>query len=86
MAAARPVEEQPHHEAIQGIHLADQSALCQAADAGVATHLANAGSGGGGDQDGAGAPTSRRRRCLGAGMPAADHHHVAGYGSAYMAR
>ncbi len=52
-----------HHEAVEGVHLTHQGALCQAANAGVAAHLPDTGGRRGRDQQGTGAsPGSSRSR------------------------
>ena len=77
---AGPVDD-PGHEPVQGVDLADQLALGQAADGRVARHLADGGEVVG-DEQRAGAEARRRRRSLAAGVAAADNDHVeAGHGA-----
>ena len=63
------------HEAVEGVDLAHQLALAQAADGRVARHLAD-GLQAVGEQEGAGAEARRRRRRLAAGVAAPDHDDV----------
>ena len=63
------------HQAVQRIDLAHQMALADAADGGIAGHLAQ-GFEGVGEQQGAGAKARRCRRRFAAGMTAADDDDV----------
>ena len=89
--ALRPIQEteldarlvpEPTHQPVESIDLPYQMALAQAADGGVAAHLAD-----GlellGQQQGAGAGACRGSRGLAAGMAAADHDDVEGRGGAH---
>ena len=66
---------QPAHQPVEGVDLAHQVALAQAADGRVAGHLAD-GLELVGEQQGARAEARRRGRGLAAGVPAADDDHV----------
>jgi len=63
------------HESVEGVDLAHQLALGQAADSGVARHLAQRLEPLG-DQQGGGAGARGGGGSLAAGMATADHHHV----------
>ena len=63
------------HQPVQGVDLADQMALAQAADGRVAAHLAD-GLELVGEQQGARAEARRRRGGFAAGVAAADDDHV----------
>ncbi len=63
------------HKAVEGIDLAHQMALAEAADGRVAGHLAD-GREGMGDEGRAGAHAGRRGRSFAAGMAAAHNDHV----------
>ena len=65
----------PAHQAVQRIDLAHQMAFADAADGGIAGHLAQGGEFVG-QQQGAGAGPRRSRRGFAAGMAAADHNDI----------
>ena len=67
------------HEAVEGVDLAHQVALAEAADGRIAGHFADR-SEAVGDQRRARAHAGSSRRGLAAGMAAADHDHVVGVG------
>ena len=65
----------PAHQSVEGIDLADEMALAQAADGGIAGHGAD-GVEAMGDERSLRAHARRRGRGLAAGMPAADHDDI----------
>ena len=65
----------PAHQPVHGIDLADQMALAETADRGVAGHRAD-GREPVGDERGPGAQTRGRGGGLAAGVAAADHDHI----------
>ena len=69
----------PGHDAVEGVDLADEVALAEAADGGVAGQGADRGEALG-DERRAGAGAGRRRRGFAAGVAAADHDDVEGLG------
>ena len=69
----------PAHQAVEGVDLAHQMALAEAANGRIAGHFADRGEAVG-DQRRARAHAGRSGRSLAAGMAAADHDHVVGVG------
>ena len=70
----------PSHEPVEGVDLAHEMALAEAADRGIAGHCADRREGMG-DEGGLRAHAGGSRRRLAAGMTAADHDYVKGTAS-----